>query len=308
MGGMKTYASPVAFRTALNAKLRSRAGAMNLPVNRVRTLAVMERFLARVVAVFPPTTVLKGGLALELRLEKARTTVDIDLRLLGDPRDAAALIDAAARHATEPSDFLSFLAEPDPEHPTIRGEGAVYDGSRYKVTPSLAGERYGDVFGVDVSFADALHGEPVEVEGSDAFAFIGVAPVVARAYPPGSHLAEKLHAYTLPRRDGTENSRVKDLPDMALIATIPGLDAAELRAAIHATFTFRGTHAVPLVLPAPPPNWVDRYRNMADAESLAWKELPDVFAAVAGFLDPVLAGGVGLWDPSDWRWRERPDA
>ena len=68
---MKTYASPVAFRTALNARLRSRAGATSLPVNRVRTLAVMERFLARVVAVFPPTTVLKGGLAPELRLETA---------------------------------------------------------------------------------------------------------------------------------------------------------------------------------------------------------------------------------------------
>ena len=125
--------------------------------------------------------------------------------------------------------------------------------------------------------------------------------MVARAYPAGSHLAEKLHAYTLPRRDGTENSRVKDLPDMALLATIPGLDAAELRAAIHATFTFRGTHAVPLMLPAPPPNWVDRYRNMADAESLAWKDLQEVFAAVAGFLDPVLAGGVGLWEPNEWR-------
>lgn len=204
MGGVKTYVSPVAFRTALNARLRSRARALNLPVNRVRTLAVMERFLARVVAVFPPTTVLKGGLALELRLEKARTTVDMDLRLLGDPRSAEALIDAAARHVAVPDDFLSFIAEADPEHPTIGGEGAVYAGSRYKVTPLLAGERYGDVFGVDVSFADALHGEPVEVEGSDAFAFIGVAPVVARAYPAGSHLAEKLHAYTLPRRDGAD--------------------------------------------------------------------------------------------------------
>ncbi len=63
--GSDTYASPVAFRTGLNARLRTRARATNPPVNRVRTLAVMERFLAMVVEVFPATTVLKGGLALD---------------------------------------------------------------------------------------------------------------------------------------------------------------------------------------------------------------------------------------------------
>jgi hypothetical protein len=249
---LNRYATPIAFKAALNARLRQRARVARLPVDRVRTIAVMERFLARIVAVFPDTTVLKGGLALELRLEKARTTKDIDLRLLGDPGDAAAHIAEAARHIVDPDDYLTFWAEPDPEHPAIQGEGAVYDGFRFKVTPILAGERYGDVFGVDVSFADALHGEAVELRGSDAFGFIGVPPVLARAYPAESHLAEKIHAYTLPRRDGSENSRVKDLPDMALIASIEGLDAADLRAAIRATFAFRATHPVPAKVPDPP--------------------------------------------------------
>lgn len=299
---MKRYGTPVAFKTALNVKLRERARSAGLPVDRVRTLAVMERFLARVVAVFPETTVLKGGLALELRLEKARTTKDIDLRLLGDPEGAAALIAEAARHVVDPDDYLSFTAEPDPEHPTIQGDGAVYDGYRFRVTPSLAGERYGDVFGVDVSFADALHGDVVEVRGGDAFAFIGVPPVTVRAYPAGSHLAEKLHAYTLPRKDGSENSRVKDLPDIALIASMEGLDAADLRAAIKMTFSFRNTHPVPANVPDPPASWADRYRRMADEESLPWKELPHLVEVVRGFLNPVLAGEEGTWDPEGWRW------
>lgn len=305
MGDVRTYASPVAFRAALNARLLSRARTLKLPVERVRTLAVMERFLARVVAVFPPTTVLKGGLALEFRLEKARTTADIDLRLLGDPRSAGTLVETAARYDPEPRDFRSFEVQPHPNHPIIRGEGAVYEGSRYMVTPSLAGERYGDKFGVDLSFADALYGAPAEVEGSDAFTFIDIAPVRVPVYPVGSHLAEKLHAYTSPRREGTESSRVKDLPDMALLATIPGLDAAELRTAIHTTFSFRATHAVPLSLPAPPLGWADRYRRIAGEESLKWRELPDLFEAVASFLNPVLADVEGHWDPGDWRWRDR---
>jgi hypothetical protein len=301
---MKEYKTPIAFRNALNARFRERARSMKLPVDRVRTLAVMERFLARVVAVFPQTTVLKGGMALELRLEKARTTKDIDLRLLGDPKGAAILIAKAAHHVVEPDDYLSFTAELDLEHPTIQGDGVIYEGYRFKVTPSLAGERYGDVFGIDVSFADALYGEVVEVYGSDAFTFIGVPPVTIRVYPVGSHLAEKLHAYTLPRSDGSENSRVKDLPDIALIASIKGLDASDLRAAIQATFSFRNTHPIPLAIPDPPTSWVDRYRRMADEESLPWKDLPHLIEVVRDFLNPLLAGREGIWDPVGWRWIE----
>jgi hypothetical protein len=44
---------------------------------------VFDRFLARVVAVLGDAVLLKGGLVLELRLERARTTKDIDLRVTG---------------------------------------------------------------------------------------------------------------------------------------------------------------------------------------------------------------------------------
>lgn len=300
---MKTYANAAAFRAALSNRLGNRARAAALPIGRVRTVAVMERFLARVVAVFPETTVLKGGLALELRLERARSTKDIDLRLMGTPAAAAALMAQAAAHRVTPEDFLTFIAEIDAHHPAIRGEGVVYEGFRYNVTPSIGGERYGDPFGVDVSFADAIYGDPVEVIGGDAFDFIGVPAITVRAYPAGSHLAEKLHAYTLPRRPGSENSRVKDLPDIALIATLDGLAAAEIRAAIEKTFAFRGTHPVPANLPDPPSSWADRYARLAAEEGLAWPDLAAVVAAARAFMDPVLSGGVGTWDPATWAWR-----
>lgn len=45
---MKTCATPAAFRAALSNRLDNQARASSLPVARVRTIAVMERFLARV--------------------------------------------------------------------------------------------------------------------------------------------------------------------------------------------------------------------------------------------------------------------
>lgn len=140
MAELKTYKTPGAFKSALAERLRSRAKADGIPTDRARSLAVMERFLARVVAVFPVTTVLEGGLALELRLDRARSIKDIDLRLLGEPTAAAELMARAAAHRVEPDDYLTFSAVVDPEHPTIHVKGVVYDGSRYRVTAFLASE------------------------------------------------------------------------------------------------------------------------------------------------------------------------
>ncbi len=151
MAELKTYKAPGAFKAVLAERLRSRARSDGIRTDRARSLAVMERFLARVVAVFPTTTVLKGGLALELRLDRARSTKDIDLRLLAEPDAAGAPMVRAAAQQVDPDDYRTFLAVEDPEHPTIHGKGVVYDGSRYRVTAFLASEQYGPPFGVDAA-------------------------------------------------------------------------------------------------------------------------------------------------------------
>jgi hypothetical protein len=80
----RTYNSPKAFKEALEQRLRS-ASKNGVDFARRRQLLVFDRFLARLVAVLSDTVLLKGGLVLELRLERARTTKDIDLRLTGSP-------------------------------------------------------------------------------------------------------------------------------------------------------------------------------------------------------------------------------
>ena len=294
----RTYDSPAAFKQALEQRLRS-LSASGLDFVRRRQLLVFDRFLARVVRTVGKAAVLKGGLALELRLSRARTTKDVDLRFTGSSGDLLERLQEAGQ--LDLGDFMTFEVRPDPNHPEIRNAGMPYDGLRHRTEPRLGGKRYGQPFGVDVAFADPILGEPDSLVAPDVLAFAGIAPPTLRVYPIESHLAEKLHAYTLPRE--RENSRVKDLPDLALLGTIRALERVRLRLALERTFSFRGTHALPLRLPVPPASWLEVYRRMAAEDDLGWKTLPELVAVARAFLDPVLEGSAAtIWDPSRWRW------
>ena len=294
---VQTYASPQAFKQALEQRLRS-ASSSGVDFGRRRHLLVFDRFLARVMAVFGDAALLKGGLVLELRLERARTTKDIDLRLIGSPEHVLAELQQAGR--LDLKDFMTFEITPDTEHPQIQGDGMRYEGFRFRTECRLAGKLYGQRFGVDVAFGDPFLGEPEIVSAEDTLAFAGVAPPALRLYPIETHLAEKLHAYTLPR--SRPNTRVKDLPDIALLGTTQPLDAERLRLALTQTFEFRGTHAVPSSVPNPPATWSTPYGQLARENELAWITLEELTTAVAAFINPVLAGKNGTWQPAKWQW------
>jgi hypothetical protein len=135
----------------------------------------------------------------------------------------------------------------------------------------------------------------------DLLAFAGIAPPILRLYPVETHIAEKLHAYTMPRE--RPNSRVKDLPDIALLATAQNIEAKRLRAAFEQTFTFRKTHDLPRMLPHPQPTWEVPYAAMAREDQLASPTLAEVTTAAKAFLDPVLAGDLDdIWSPESWTW------
>lgn len=296
------YATPQAFKAALEQRLRSRAVDDGLELQRLRQLVVFDRFLARVFSEFEDAVVLKGGLVLELRLERARTTKDVDLRLVGRPDDALQKLRAAER--IDLGDHLAYLVVPDPRHPEFEAEGMVYEGLRFQVEGRLADKIYGRPFGVDVAFAEPMEGEPDQLEGGDWLAFAGVEATCVRVYPLESHIVEKLHAYTMPRL--RPNSRVKDLPDLALLAMVRPMNATVLRSALEKTWAHRGTHPVPRELPDPPERWERVYGELARANGLPWASLQEVLEAARGFLDPVLTGGEGWWAPGRWRWERAP--
>lgn len=295
----RSYANPEAFRQALEQRVRSAAGGTGMA--RFRQVLVFDRFLARVFDHFGERAIVKGGVVLELRLERARTTRDVDVRLRGSSDNL--LVDLQRAGRIDLGDFLSFAIDADKDHPTIEGDGMVYAGLRFRVQGLLAGKQYAGPFGLDVGFGDVLTEPPETIDGSDFLAFAGVERARHRIYPRVVHISEKLHAYTLPRP--TENSRVKDLPDLALLAQIGPLEAVSLRRALDATFAFRKTHALPAQFPAPPASWTERYERIAKEDALAWPTIGELEAAVRAFLNPVLAGAEGTWDPEAWTWAKR---
>ena len=229
----RRYPSPEAFKQALEQRLRA-ATKTGAAFARKRQLLVFDRFLARIVQVLGDTATLKGGLVLELRLDRARTTKDIDLRLTGPSDGVLTRLQAAAR--LDLGDFFTFEIGPDADHPEIQGDAMIYDGRRFRAACRMAGKPYGQPFGVDVGFGDPMLGAPEVVTAEDVLGFAGIAPPTLRIYPIETHIAEKLHAYTLPRK--RPNSRVKDLPDLALLASAQSLEAKRVRAALGQTFGF----------------------------------------------------------------------
>ena len=122
------FETPLAFKQSLEQRLRDKAATTGTDLNRLRQVLVYERFLARVFEVFGDDAVLKGGIVLELRLERARATKDVDLGLRGNPQTILERLQEAGRLAL--GDFLTFEVVRDAKHPDILTEGLSYEGFR----------------------------------------------------------------------------------------------------------------------------------------------------------------------------------
>jgi len=294
------YATPGAFRTALERRLLTMAHEADLPIVRLRKLVVFERLLARLLVVAPDRWLLKGALALDLRLgARSRTTKDMDLARDGD--EEAATTDLLAVQAIDLGDYFTFAIER-----TGRLDAAIEGAAvRYHVAAALDGRPFEDVI-IDIGFADAIATAPETLRGPDLLRFAAIDPIAVPAVPIAQHVAEKVHAYTRMYAGDRRSSRVKDLIDLVLIRSAIAFEAGRVQGALHATFAGRGTHPLPAALPLPPADWGPAYRRLAHEVGLD----PDVrigFALAATFLDPLLAGTVSdraRWDPLQGTWEE----
>jgi Nucleotidyl transferase AbiEii toxin, Type IV TA system len=140
---IRRYATPLAFKQALEQRIKS-SSTTGADFARRRQLLVFDRFLARVVSVVGDAVTLKGGLVLEMRLARARTTKDIDLRMMGSADNVLERLQAAGR--LDLGDYMFFEVQPDVDHPEIRNEGMQYDGYRYRAECRLAGALYSRPF------------------------------------------------------------------------------------------------------------------------------------------------------------------
>lgn len=296
------YKTPLAFRSAIETRIARMSRETGKDVQRLRKLFAFDRLIERFAVADAPYLV-KGGFVLERRLDRSRTTKDIDLSIYGDTND---LLEHIRRVASgDVGDFFEFEVRLPKKQAkaNMAGPGAKYGGVRLVCTAKLGGKQF-EEFGLDVAIADPPDLEPDYLFSIDSLDFAQIErrrhPMISREH----HIAQKLHAYTLPR--DRENSRVKDLPDFGLLAMTGPLSRRAVRAAIDVTFTNRTTHDRPARLPPPPESWVDTYAKMAREDDLPWPTLDAVYAAARTFIDPVLAepsADDAIWDLATWSWR-----
>lgn len=278
------YGTPDAFRQALEARLRVRAEEEGLDLQWLRRQVAFERFLARVFRQPDSVWILKGGYAMELRFHRrARTTLDIDLviadaeqlRLIAATDQTERTPDVAYDYLqqladTDLEDFFQYLiAKPRPITTTPQG------GMRCSVDCRIGGRTFAN-FHVDIGLGDIITGEPEWVIGPRLLEFADVAPIRIRLLPVAQQIAEKFHAYSFQWGDRT-NTRVKDLVDLVLLFETQKLDEDEVRRAVIATFSHRGTHPLPATLPSPPREWVGPFEALADELDLPVKTLDKAF-------------------------------
>jgi len=291
------YRSAPDFRQALERRLPALTEETGRSLVRLRKEVAFDRLLARLVATAPDRWLLKGALALDYRFgSHSRTTTDIDLATAGN--EASATSDLLAAQAVDLGDFFSFAIERTTALDRLRDATAI----RYHVVAELAGRTF-DEFVLDVGFDPPVGVELARLRGPDLLAFADLAPVEVAAVPLEFQIAEKVHAYTRGYGDRTPSTRVKDLVDLALIATEGTPDAALLRIALDRTFARRPGQPVPPTLPDPPPDWRVPYGRMARDIGLD-QDLGTGHALAARMLDPVLSGEVvsGTWHPEGGGW------
>lgn len=256
-----TYETPQALRAALERRLLTQSEETGVPLGRLRRRVIFQRIVTRLQRAEPGRWVLKGGMALEVRLgDAARLTKDIDLGLREESLDAPdlreRLIDALGNDID--GDGFVFAVSPAKR---MAPDGGGHVTWRVPVAVDLAGRQFGAVK-LDVS--PRSH----ELEATDtvplpnSLQFAGLASVEVEIVGVHRHAAEKLHAMLKDFGD-RENSRVRDLVDLMLLREHDLLSVPDLAAAVTAVWMEREATAPPAAFPDLPASWPQPYERLA---------------------------------------------
>ena len=284
------YASARAFRQALEDRLRHGYPRQQIP--RLRKMIAFERFMARL----DDNWILKGGYALQLRTDRARTTQDIDL--LARPVVADDIFERLVhRLRHDMGDYFSFTMQRSPADLNLGG------ATRFRVTSRVDGRVF-ERFQLDVGTGDPIVEDVEYLDTPDLLSFAEIARVTVPCYPVSQQLAEKIRAYTQEYASG-RSSRVKDFVDMILLGELGELTGKSVIAAIEASFAAADVRVAPAALPPPPQNWLRPFRRLAGEVGLAESDLDAAYATLQQFIDPVLNGSAASsqWQPETWMWK-----
>lgn len=265
---------------------------------RIHLVVAIDRLLVRLRVAAQGRWVVKGGYANQLRRpDDARFTEDLDLKIDAAIDTAPELL--AAGFAVDVGDDFSYevAASPSPL------EGPPGGGLRFVVVTRLAGTELVR-FKVDVSAADVVVGEFESYFSDPVLERLGFRRSRFPVYPINQHVAEKLHALTLPR--DVENTRARDLVDLAWFMRHFTFRSEGLAIACIATFERRATHSWPPVIAVPPESWARPYAAWKAELDLADPTPAAAAASIRRLLEPVYFGVAGMqWDPAHQAWTRR---
>ena len=296
------YATPSAFRNALKDHFGQIAHAdRRYSLNELQRQFAYDRALARLFSSDDAQKwVLKGAGALLARLKVARHSKDVDVffdATDADVDDAVdALRDALRVDLRDHFDFDVTRVAPLQEEAK---------GTRVHVNARLGPTSFA-AFHIDVVVGTVMTGTPDVVAPLTPLEIEGLARPHYRVFPVADHLADKLCAiigtYT---RDGhpASSSRVKDLVDIAIIATTQTINATALCIAVVANAALRKLELPERFAVPDPVGWAVRYPRVA-AEAPGPVASYDTAVNLASqIFDPILdATAIGAWDPSVQAW------
>lgn len=255
-----TYPSAGAFRQALEQRLLNQSIQSDVDLNRLRRRVVFERILYRLTTAQPGRWIVKGGMAIELRLgDSARMTKDLDLNIRTESGSAGDVhLHLLAALDTDPAGdgFRFATSRPTALHPDQAGR----PGWRFSISADLAGRNFATVRVDTVARTDEVTSTE-SLRLTSMIGFAGFTDFDVEAADPAQQFAEKIHALTLDRA-GRDNTRVKDLADIIAFVS-RGLDPTAAITATRHVFAVRNTHPIPTDLPDPPFFWNEDYPALA---------------------------------------------
>lgn len=296
------YATAAAFRSALKDRFalisKSDSG---YTLDELHRQFAYDRALARIfTSPDADQWVLKGAAALLARLAHARHSKDIDIYFEKEDAKAANAVEAL-RSALQ-QDIGDFFRFSFTRVVPLQEEA---HGSRVHVTASLGPTTFA-AFHIDVVVGTSMSGEPDLIAPMPPLVISGLIRPPYRTFPVADHLADKLCAIISTYGVGSSprvSSRIKDLVDIALIASTQRISGPALRSAIIANTAHRGLSTPDAFAVPDEGSWRRGFPRVAadvPGHALGYDE---AVAVASALLNPVLASPLeGEWDPSTRTW------
>lgn len=273
-----SYATPYALRAALEHRLHAKSVETGISLDRLRRRVLFERIVARLDTFEPERWVLKGGMALEVRLrDDARLTKDIDLGLRDEVPDAEDLHERLIDALTVDPDRDGFVLTAAPPVP-LGEDSAGQPTWRAKITAHLADRLFGRIQ-LDISPRAYELDTTDRLALPNSLAFAGIPSPEVEIVDVHRHAAEKLHAMLRDFGD-RENSRVRDLVDLVILIEHDLLTPDTLASAARKVWTERDGGDPPNMLGPLPESWPYRYERLAAEQDIHTQSFRDAVASV----------------------------